>query len=295
MPEIVSDPPAPSSYSSASGSAFRSLDPDPFASRARDARGRFAKRSPGDPLGRPPALPNPKQCAPNLLMRPLSAQALSDLLDRKPHLLRPLATQLLPPPRAARDPAEHLGIDLSLLRTIEDIQQVLPRVLAAVSRGEIAPAEAARITRRVRARMRADRRLARLERRLELELGLASGMDRAHGIPNGAATAFATAHGGGMATTGTHEQTINTALGEILQNFGQGWRIRSENVGRVFDEGGRPDILIEKPDGWPIVIEAEVGNHRQAETEAQSRLGNPTCFEREPDPCLCSLGLSRET
>ena len=35
-----------------------------------------------------------------------------------------------------------------------------------------------------------------------------------------------------------------------------------------------PDILIEKPDGWPIVLEAEVGNHRQAEVEAQSRLGN---------------------
>ena len=37
---------------------------------------------------------------------------------------------------------------------------------------------------------------------------------------------------------------------------------------------GRPDILIEKQDGWPIVIEAEVSNHRQAEAEAQARLGN---------------------
>jgi len=67
--------------------------------------------------------------------------------------------------------------------------------------------------------------------------------------------------------TQTHEQTINTSLGEVLQDFGQGWRIRSEHVGKVFEEGGRPDILIEKSDGWPVVLEAEVGNHRQAEIE----------------------------
>lgn len=72
----------------------------------------------------------------------------------------------------------------------------------------------------------------------------------------------------------THEQTINTSLGEVLDDLGRRWSIRSEHVGRIFDEGGHPDILIEKQDGWPIVIEAEVGNHRQAEIEAQSRLGN---------------------
>ena len=53
------------------------------------------------------------------------------------------------------------------------------------------------------------------------------------------------------AATLTHEQTINTALGEVLNDFGQEWRIRAEHVGRIFEEGGRPDILIEKPDGWP--------------------------------------------
>ena len=70
----------------------------------------------------------------------------------------------------------------------------------------------------------------------------------------------------------THEQTINTSLGEVLQEFGRNWRIRSEKTG-IFKEGGRPDILIEKSDIWPIVIEAEVGNHSMAEVEAQSRLG----------------------
>ena len=73
-------------------------------------------------------------------------------------------------------------------------------------------------------------------------------------------------------TTATHEQTINTAFAEVIEGIGRGWRIRAENVGGVFEGGGRPDILIEKADGWPIIIEAEVGNHHQAEVEAVSRL-----------------------
>ena len=61
----------------------------------------------------------------------------------------PLAAQLLPPPLPPADPAKHLGIDLSSLQTVEDARQALAAVLAAVASGEIAPAEAARIARRV--------------------------------------------------------------------------------------------------------------------------------------------------
>ncbi|MBV9377357.1 MAG: hypothetical protein JO320_20275 [Alphaproteobacteria bacterium] len=74
------------------------------------------------------------------------------------HLLRPLAEQLLPPPLASSGPAERLGIDLNSVRAAEDCRQVLAAVLAAIGRGEIAPAEGARIARRVRARLRAVRR-----------------------------------------------------------------------------------------------------------------------------------------
>jgi hypothetical protein len=98
---------------------------------------------------------------PDLAARQLGAPALSDLLDRKPHLLRPLAAQLLPPPLTAVDPAARLGIDLSSLRTVEDLRQVLATVLAAVARGDITPAEAAHIAERADARLRAARRLAR--------------------------------------------------------------------------------------------------------------------------------------
>lgn len=45
---------------------------------------------------------------PDLAARPLSAGALSDLIDRKPHLPRPLAAQILPPPLPSTDPGKHL-------------------------------------------------------------------------------------------------------------------------------------------------------------------------------------------
>jgi hypothetical protein len=161
---IASDPSCYLLFSGPGIEEFQSVDPDLSLSRARDARGRFAKGSSGNPGGRPRGIPNPKRRVPDLAARPLSAQALSDLIDRRPHLLGPLAAQVLPPPLPSTDPAEHLGIDLSSSSRVEDARQVLATVLAAVARGEIAPAEAARIARRVCARLHSVRRPARVGR-----------------------------------------------------------------------------------------------------------------------------------
>ncbi len=163
MPDIIAETPDPPCYVLFSGSGIeqsQSLDPDPFPPRARDARGRFAAGHSGNPRGRPRGIRNPKRRLPDLRVRPLSPAALSALIERKPHLLRPLLGQILPP-RAALDPAKRLGIDLASVRTVDHLRRVVSRVLAAVARGDISPAEAARIARRARARLRKARRLDR--------------------------------------------------------------------------------------------------------------------------------------
>src|SRR6266487_3616500 len=107
MPEIVADPLLPACHQLLLGPGIQEsqlLGPDALLPRARDARGRFATGSSGNPRGRPRGIPNPRRRVPDLATRPLSGQALTDLLDRKPHLLRPLAAQVLPPPLAAIDP-----------------------------------------------------------------------------------------------------------------------------------------------------------------------------------------------
>src|SRR6267378_3650670 len=112
MSEAVADPLSPRCsllLSRPRIEEYQSLRPDLFLPRARGARGRFVKGSSGNPRGRPRGIRNPKRRVPDLVARPLSPQRLSDLLDRKPHLLRPLAAQLLPPPLASIDPAEPVG------------------------------------------------------------------------------------------------------------------------------------------------------------------------------------------
>ena len=74
-------------------------------------------------------------------------------------------------------------------------------------------------------------------------------------------------------TDSTHEQTLNIALGEVLNGLRRSWDARSERIGNILKEGGRPDILVEEASGWPVVIEAERSSHAGAEGDAKARLG----------------------
>ena len=70
------------------------------------------------------------------------------------------------------------------------------------------------------------------------------------------------------------EDTINTALGEVLQELRPtSWRVLAEEQRTLRGSAKRPDVLIEEPAGWPVVIEAERENHASAETDALARLG----------------------
>ena len=70
------------------------------------------------------------------------------------------------------------------------------------------------------------------------------------------------------------EDTINTALGEVLQALRPtSWRVLAEEQRTLRGSAKRPDVLIEEPAGWPVVIEAERENHSNAEDDALARLG----------------------
>jgi len=155
MPDILADPPDPTCYHLFSGSGIeedQSLAPDRFSPlgrvRARGPNGRFAKGHSGNPQGRPPGIANPKRRVIDLRVWRANPQGVRAQLDRKPWLPRPLLARVRPPARAI-DPAERLGIRLSSLRTPEDFQQALRKMWGALAAGEIAPADAERIARRV--------------------------------------------------------------------------------------------------------------------------------------------------
>ena len=79
-----------------------------------------------------------------------------------------------------------------------------------------------------------------------------------------------------MPEDGTHEQTVNVALGEELAELRQGWSVKADRTGNVLvGERGRPDVLVLEPAGWPVAIEAKHHpNYAGAEESALGRLGS---------------------
>ena len=86
----------------------------------------------------------------------------------------------------------------------------------------------------------------------------------------------------------TGEPTINTALAEVLGNHGHDWIVDGEGIGSL--EHGRADVLVIE-NGWPVVIETEVNNHRSAERDARNRLGNKLAAGLGGKPIHAALAL----
>ena len=86
----------------------------------------------------------------------------------------------------------------------------------------------------------------------------------------------------------TGEPTINTALAEVLGNHGHDWIVDGEGIGSL--EHGRADVLVIE-NGWPVVIETEVNNHRSAERDARARLGNKLAAGLGGKPIHAALAL----
>ena len=134
MPETIADPLSPPGdplFFDGGIIESQQLGPDPSSCGGRDGRQRQL-RQPERSAARHSQSPT---AHPDLVARPLSMQALSSLLDRKPHLLQPLAVQLLPPPLAAVDSAARFYKDLSSASTLEDFRRVLANVLHRARRG----------------------------------------------------------------------------------------------------------------------------------------------------------------
>ena len=158
MSEIVADLPDPPSSLLFSGygiEEYQSFGPDLFLPRARRARAlRQGKlRQPARPAARRPQ----SQAARAGSCRPAAERA------GAVGSARPQASSVAPPRRATVAAAArfHRVGEASRDRRVvvargRGFRQVPPTVLAAVARGEIAPAEGARIARRVRARLRAE-------------------------------------------------------------------------------------------------------------------------------------------
>src|SRR4029077_13790955 len=162
--ENLCRPPDPACYLLFSGAGMmesQSLGPDRFSPRARDARA-VRQRKLREPA-RPAARHSQSQAARPGSRRPPAERA-GAVATARPQAVSVAPARRATPGAALRaiDPAERLGIDLASLRTVEDVRTVFAPVWTAISRGEIAPVEGARVARRLRVHLRVLRRFARL-------------------------------------------------------------------------------------------------------------------------------------
>jgi hypothetical protein len=155
MPEIAADPPS-SCYHLFFGPGIQisqGLSPDLSSSRGRDERGRFAKRSSGNPRGRPPGIP--KSRAPRTRSRRPAAERAGAIGSARSQASSVAAARGAIFAAACSHRRGEASRDRpASLQTVEDCRQVLATVLEAVMRGGMAPIDGARIAKRAGAQLR---------------------------------------------------------------------------------------------------------------------------------------------
>jgi hypothetical protein len=168
MPEMIADSPDSGCFSLHFGSEIeqnQSLAPDLLRfsagdqalDKTRDKTGRFAPGQSGNPRGRPRGIPNPRRRTVTPQAFRKNPEACKALFRRQPSLLRRLLRQFLPPV-SAQDPAERIGLRIASVRTPQQARRAIKQIWAALARGDLGTAEAARLARRVDARLRAEQR-----------------------------------------------------------------------------------------------------------------------------------------
>lgn len=119
---------------------------------------RASKKSNRQPEGAAARHPEPRGGARSGCCSGRRARALVPLIAKKPYLMLPVLNLVLPPRACTPDPGDRLGIDFSRMRTPQEVAVGFRRIFAAISRGEISPAEAVRLARSSRKPLRAMRR-----------------------------------------------------------------------------------------------------------------------------------------
>ena len=94
-----------------------------------------------------------------------------------------------------------------------------------------------------------------------------------------------------------HEQTFNLALAAALRTRRKAWRddenaIIAERTGVLDAQARRPDILVQTPDIYPIVLEVEFGD--PAFADARSRLGKSVVGTTFPIRSAIAIGAPVE-